>query len=199
MKKTKKRLGKAADNNEQTNTLLASAIMERKFSDSHLITNHVIQDCILQDVAQKSWENELVGKFHKRYMVNWSKQYGSHMYYMKADDKIDDGRITPKKGGTQSSKSDQVMSSQDVSDRFKDKIREPRKSIKLDRAGIISINADKNVLAINLSTKTSVDGKEKGGVDQCKPSDQPSKDENNQQISQFTHYTQTKNPDTILI
>ena len=75
---------------EEVAASLLAQIIDRKYAESHAVSNHVLDDCILHEVAKKAWEEELVGKFQRRYMVNWSEEYGSQMYYIKPDDKIDD-------------------------------------------------------------------------------------------------------------
>lgn len=175
-----------------------SAIIQRKFSDSHIATDHVLEDCILQDVAQQSWERELVGKFQKRYMVNWSKQYGSHMYYVKPDDKIDDGQVTPKKAGAQGSEIDYRLDSEDTHESIESPARVARKTRNIGPTGIISINADRKVLAVNTSTISTVEEKDAKDADPDKSSNNNGKDAKSGKVTHFDHYTKNKNPDTIL-
>ena len=60
------------------------------FSSSQIMSHHVIDECILQEVAQQMWSKELLQKYQKSYLSHQAKSYGTHMYQLRADDKVDD-------------------------------------------------------------------------------------------------------------
>lgn len=53
--------------------------------ESHQVSHHILDDCILEDVAKHIWQEELVTKFQRPYMANWSKGFSTHMYHLKSD------------------------------------------------------------------------------------------------------------------
>ena len=69
--------------------------------DSHMLSHHVLDSCILDKVASQVWEKELLGKFQKPYLAHLAKSYSTHMYMVKQDGKLDDGVVTPKKAREQ--------------------------------------------------------------------------------------------------
>ena len=63
---------------------------------SQLASHHVLDECILEDVAKQAWTKELLTKFQKPYLAHWTKGYSTHMYHLKPDEKADDDQLTPR-------------------------------------------------------------------------------------------------------
>ena len=143
---------------------LMEDIGAKKFSDSHLLTQHVLDDCILHQVAAKAWEKELVSRFQKQYMVKWAQGYGENMYHLAADKKYDDSCVTPKalSSGVFSRFKDNAVIDEKLLDDSEQKYgfepHPPHPSSSATAPKIISINADMNVQAVDVSGYSNPEG-----------------------------------------
>ena len=64
--------------------------------DSQEVSNYVIDECLLQDVAQQMWEKEVVAKKMQPFITQDAMDYSTNMYMVAADKRFDDGMATPK-------------------------------------------------------------------------------------------------------
>jgi chemotaxis methyl-accepting protein methylase len=64
--------------------------IEEQTKHSIEISNAIIDQTIIQKVAEKMYEKELYQKFQKPYITTWVKQFGHHMYQIKPEEKQDD-------------------------------------------------------------------------------------------------------------
>jgi len=69
---------------------------EDHFKTSMQVSNHIIDDSILEKVARKAWEKELMQKFKKPFVTKWAMHHGTKMYHFRPEDRLDDDMVTPK-------------------------------------------------------------------------------------------------------
>jgi hypothetical protein len=71
-----------------------------KSNEQAYAVTHQIQDDILQTVASKMWEKELLQTYKNKYTSNYSMMYGVPLYGHKFDRRGDDKIMTPKRSKT---------------------------------------------------------------------------------------------------
>lgn len=60
------------------------------------VSEHILDNVILEKVAHRAWQKELVQKFQKPYVCKWASNQSVHMFHFRADDQQDDHLVTPR-------------------------------------------------------------------------------------------------------
>jgi hypothetical protein len=60
------------------------------------VANHVLNDAILENVAQKMWAKELMAKYRNKYIIRWAVDQNSFLQSICIDKRDDDHLLTPK-------------------------------------------------------------------------------------------------------
>ena len=60
------------------------------------ISEHILGDIILQNVAHDAWQKELTSKFKQPYVCKWATNQSIHMFHIRPDDLLDNALVTPR-------------------------------------------------------------------------------------------------------
>lgn len=95
MKKGKKDQGKQSQQ-EPENALCEELVQKRPYVDNFVMADTVLNDVLLDRVARKMWEKELISKFQHKYLIGATRESMAKMVGHTNDVRVDDRLVTPR-------------------------------------------------------------------------------------------------------